>query len=76
MLNQLGASRPTRLVSQLVQGMAKPVGGDVQRHTPRLGRGTGAERGAGQVFDGCAVHRSGVEAEQEVFGQVTELQSA
>ena len=28
MLNQPGASRPTRLVSQLLQGMAKPVGGD------------------------------------------------
>jgi hypothetical protein len=28
MLNQPGASQPTRLVSQLLQGMAKPVGGD------------------------------------------------
>jgi hypothetical protein len=28
MLNQPGASRTTRLVSQLLQGMARPVGGD------------------------------------------------
>ena len=28
MLNQPGASQPTRLVSQLLEGMAKPVGGD------------------------------------------------
>jgi hypothetical protein len=28
MLNQPGASQPTRLVSQVLQGMAKPVGGD------------------------------------------------
>jgi hypothetical protein len=28
MLNKPSASRPTRLVSQLLQGMARPVGGD------------------------------------------------
>lgn len=49
MLNRPGASRPVRLLGQLVEGAAKPVGGDAESTVslpPETARG-GAKPGAG-----------------------------